>query len=343
MKTKRINISIAAFLVILAFAAFSNAQKLTVRNAHSMVYDSEENKTYLFGGADEKQVYGDLWVLTQQGWDKIKTSKGPAPRTFATLVYDESRERIILFGGNSVLFGNDSNPGKTLSDTWEYKNGKWRELKPSNSPEARSAAGAVYDAAGKRVVLFGGFAMENGRGKRFPDTWEFRNNSWRKVTEEGPSARVGSAVAYNSSLKKIVLFGGSTEDKSYGEKTGETWVLKKDAWRKLDIVQPANIFDSNLVYEKSQNRFLRFGGWDGNGRINQTWMFNGHVWKIPDLEIAPAARNHASMVYDSRLDRSILFGGHNGEEIFGDLWIFKQGKWYKEFEHTPIKRINNGH
>ncbi len=86
-------------------------------------------------------------------------------------------------------------------------------------------------------------------------------------------------MTYDPVLKRIILFGGSTEEKSYGEGTGDTWVLDKNTWRKLKLAQPLNIFDSTLVYEESQNRFLRFGGWDGNGRINQTWVFSDSVWK----------------------------------------------------------------
>lgn len=68
-----------------------------------------------------------------------------------------------------------------------------------------------------------------------------------------------------------------------------------------------------------------------------------NIWRKFSLDTRPAARNHSSTVYDSASSRIVLFGGHDGEKIFGDLWIFENGKWYKEFEHPPVKRINNGH
>ena len=112
---------------------------------------------------------------------------------------------------------------------------------------------------------------------------------------------------------------------------------------KLKIEQPANIFNSNMVFDSKSKQTFRFGGWNGEGRINETWIFKQQTWTKLPLKTKPPARNHSSMVYDSAKKQIILFGGHDGTKIFGDLWIFKGGKWYKELEHPPIKRISNGH
>ncbi|NNE98908.1 MAG: hypothetical protein HKN25_07795 [Pyrinomonadaceae bacterium] len=320
----------------------TDAQTLTVRNAHSMVYDLANMRTVLFGGADEKRVYGDLWVLKKKGWTKLEAN-GPSPRTFASLISDGANDRLILFGGNSVLFGNEANPAQFLNDTWEYTKGNWRRFRTKNAPEPRSSAAMAYDSFNKRTVLFGGYSLENGKNKRFGDTWEFKNGKWKKLSQSGPSPRVGAEMSFDSHENRIILFGGSTDGGDYGPDSGETWVLTDNKWAKLDISQPPNIFNSNIVFQTQEKRLFRFGGWNGKGRINETWIFKGSSWELLDLEAKPAARNHASMVYDFNQNQTILFGGHDGEKIFGDLWIFRHGKWYKELEHPPIKRKANGH
>jgi hypothetical protein len=332
--------------VVLAFwltsAMILAAQTLTVRNAHSLVYDSNKNKVLLFGGADEKQVYGDLWVLKKKGWKRLNDND-IEPRTFASLVYDEANKRVILFGGNKVLFGSEENPAKFFNDTWEFKKGKWRKIELETSPEQRAEAAIAYDKLNNRIILFGGYTLENGKLKRFGDTWEFSGNKWRKLSDKDISPRNGAALAFDSNLDRIVLFGGSTENKDYGEKTGETWVLEGDEWKKLEIDQPANIFNSNMIFDEKNKQLFRFGGWNGSGRINETWIFKNKSWEKLNLKTNPPARNHASMVYDPKSNKIILFGGHDGEKIFGDLWIFEKRKWYKRFEHSPIKRLDNGH
>jgi hypothetical protein len=319
------------------------ARDLTVRNAHSVIYDSGEDRVLLFGGADEKKVYGDLWELHQNSWKIVNTKNNPAPRTFAGFVYDEKRKKAILFGGNKVLFGSDSNPAVFFNDTWELKGTRWKKLKIKNSPSGRAEAATVYDRKNKRIILFGGYHVKNGKTNKLNDTWELKDKKWRKINEGQISARNGASLAFDSKLGRVVLFGGSTVNRDYGEKTGETWVLENDNWQKLNIKQPANIFNSTMIYQENNQRLFRYGGWNGKGRINETWVFSENKWTKLNLAENPPPRNHAAMVYNSKTKETILFGGHNGPEIFGDLWIFKGGKWYKEFEHHPIKRLDNGH
>ena len=343
MKKRVLLNSVLPIVIILSLSLVVFGQKLTVRNAHSMVYDSQSNRVLLFGGADEKKVYGDLWSLGKNGWNLIKTDGGPGPRTFAGMAFDEAGKRLIVFGGNRVLFGNDNNRVKLLNDTWEFKGGKWRKISKGIPPEARAEGAMVYDKAGKRIILFGGYKIVNNNYIKLNDTWELKGDEWQKLGRTFITPRNGAALAYDEKIKKVMLFGGATAGRDYGEKSGETWFLEGGSWRRLRIEQPPNIFNSNMVFDKTTKTIFRFGGWNGKSRIDETWEFKDRRWTKLDLPTSPPARNHAGMVYDPRQKQIILFGGHNGEKIFGDLWILRRGKWYKEFESPPIKRVANGH
>ena len=99
---------------------FCFSQTPGVRNGHNMVYYSPSKSIILFGGADDARVYGDTWQFSNGKWKKI-TDIGPSPRTFPCMVSTD--DYILLFGGNSVLFGSDKNPMHYLDDTWKFQNG----------------------------------------------------------------------------------------------------------------------------------------------------------------------------------------------------------------------------
>jgi hypothetical protein len=107
---------------------------LTVRNAHAMAYDTRQNLVYLFGGADEKSVLNDLWILKENRWQQLSLTEAPQARTFAAMVYDKLLGQMILFGGTRVLFGGDNKPDVILNDTWEFKDYQWCKLTTKESP-----------------------------------------------------------------------------------------------------------------------------------------------------------------------------------------------------------------
>ncbi len=316
---------------------------ISVRNAHSMVYHSLESRVYLFGGANEKEVLSNLWILNAGQWENVSTKNEPTPRTFASMTYDKQSNRIILFGGSQVLFGIEPSSQNLLNDTWQFKDGNWQKIITKNSPMLRAEASMVYDEHRQKIVLFGGYTIQNSKYLKLGDTWEFYDNDWHLASETGPSERHGISMAYINENKFVVQFGGSTVDKQYGKSKGETWVWRGEKWSKLEIDQPTGIFNSSMIYDKHQKQLILFGGWNGKSRINETWSFNNNEWKQLTTENSPNPRNHSYMVYDEKRKKAILFGGHDGENVFGDMWEFDNNEWKNILDSEPIKRVKNGH
>ncbi len=326
-----------------ASPAYSDASRGPVRNAHQLVYHAQDSVVYLFGGATEKEVMGDLRRLKGTNWEKVSTAVGPPPRTFAGLVYDPAENRLILFGGSKVLFGKETTIRNLLNDMWEFKEGQWEQLFPEHYPSARAEMSMAYDEEHNRIVLFGGYNIRDDEYIKLGDTWEFRNNDWHQLPHVGPSARHGAPMDFNPKSRKLVIFGGSTVDRQYGEFAGETWTLDGQQWKKMNIDQPAGIFNAAMTFDQKTGELVRFGGWDGESRVNDTFYFSENTWSLGNLELSPTPRNHHAMVYDRKHERILMYGGHNGASVFGDLWAFVNGKWELLIEITPMKRVENRH
>lgn len=313
------------------------------RNGHSMAYHRKDSILYVFGGADEEKVTGKLYVLKDSIWDGIETNTSPQARTFASLCYDFKNNRLIIFGGNKVLFGKDTNENNLLNDTWEFSNGKWKKLETKQAPSPRAEMAMSYDEDRGVIVLFGGYKIEKSTYIKLGDTWELSDNEWNLVSLDGPSARNGAAMAYNAEDNYMVLHGGSTLDNQYGEGRGETWIWNGNRWRQMSDSNVAGVYNCAIAYDKKHSIIRRFGGWNGQVRIDETWSLNRSEWNKDRLFTRPLARNHSGMVYDEKRKGLLLYGGHDGDNIFCDVWLYKDEKWIEVISGDPIKRIANNH
>jgi len=310
------------------------APVLGVRNAHGLAFDPDRGRVLLFGGADEGRVLGDLWAWDGEIW-RLLTAEGPPPRTFPAMSYDRARGRLVLFGGNRVLFGQGGSEETSLRDMWEWDGRSWRR-RELQTPPARAEAAMAYDSARRRLVLFGGYRGSGATRERLGDTWEFDGTAWEeRQTPQRPSSRNGAAMAYDPGRGRTVLFGGS------GGPSAETWEWDGETWTRIDAPTPGR-YNSAMAYDEGLTEVVRFGGWDGQARRGDTWCYDGRRWaRLPGG--GPEPRNHTSMAYDEARGALVLFGGHDGELVFGDTWERRAGAWSRVALTEPRRRIANGH
>ena len=311
----------------------SAAASLTVRNAHAMAYDHDRAVVMLFGGADEHQVLSDLWSWDGKEWHCVEGG-GPPPRTFPSLAYDSVGKRLILFGGNRVLFGTAEDTNTFLDDMWTWNGQAWHEIHTA-TPPARAEASMAYDSDRQRMVLFGGYRTVNGERSRLGDTWEWNGHQWEQKSSEGPAPRNGAAMAYDVHRKRVVLFGGSGAP-------SETWEWDGQTWERIYTAQTEGRFNSAMAYDAGRQTLVRFGGWTREGRVGDTWCYEGTQWTRLTRD-GPDGRNHTSMAYDSQREVIVLFGGHDGDRVFGDTWEWNGRAWSQRTERVPRPRVDNGH
>jgi len=134
------------------------------RAGHSAVWDARDRVMLVFGGASGGALLGDTWAykpargaLTPGAWTRLITAGAPAPRRGATAVWDDADNALLLLGGQGEAGGQG-----LLSDLWAFRlsrggrSGTWTRLSSTTPLGPRAGAAAVWDSAGRRMVVFGG-------------------------------------------------------------------------------------------------------------------------------------------------------------------------------------------
>jgi N-acetylneuraminic acid mutarotase len=249
----------------------------SARWGHSMVYDSKNDRTFLFGGGELNLNNNDTWRydLENNTWVILNARPSPSGRTDHSMAYDMKSNRIILFGGYSL-----SNNGYPilLNDTWSYDIDKseWKNITSPVAPSVRAAHSMTYDSESDRIVLFGG----GDESKTMNDTWVFdcTNNTWANVTfAETPSDRSSYSMTYDDKSDRVILFGGY-----HYNRTGipiylnDTWSydLNHNKWKNLTpIKDPSPRFDHAMVYDSVKDQIILFGG-SNSMPDDDIWVYN---------------------------------------------------------------------
>ena len=269
---------------------------------------------------------------------------GPQPmtRTNAAMAYDEASRQVVLFGGTGCpakgLLGTgagpaDEPPPNTLwysgtgycSGTWTWNGHRWSKAGGPQPPD-RSNPVMLYDAARRRVVMFGGTGRTQVAGTEIrqgvtsngtfamSDTWLWDGRQWRaaRLSHPAPAATTNvPAVAFDAAHKQALLYGAPADGQGV-QTTG--------------VNAPAD----RLTYRA-------------------TWLWNGHDWD--NKAKTPDGRDARFVVYDAAV-HGVLLGAvnscptHQGAANTGvgpdtattlcpETWLWDGRKWTQLPGMTP--------
>jgi hypothetical protein len=95
--------------------------KPPVRDAASLVYDTQHRTTVLFGGRDAfNSPVSDLWSLPTSSWSNLTPSGGPAARFGHVGVFDSARNVMVIVGGYT-----SASYTSITGETWEWDGDDW--------------------------------------------------------------------------------------------------------------------------------------------------------------------------------------------------------------------------
>jgi N-acetylneuraminic acid mutarotase len=261
------------------------------RTSHCMAYESSGGLIVLFGGATmgadgNLTCLDDTWAYDPGAntWTELDPAgTRPSSRSGASMAYDPTSRRLILFGGSPAPEESES---LDLGDTWTYDPSadSWAELRPAGPvPPARSNASMVYEPSGARLLLFGGQAFrEDGTARYLDDTWAYdpSANAWTELAPSAglvPSARSFHSMVYEPVGGRLMLFGGMDETYLFSD----TWAYepRSNIWTELmpnGWSGPDPRAYSPMVYEPESGRVILFGGmtFDADGGL----VFAGDTW-----------------------------------------------------------------
>ena len=193
---------------------------------HQSVFDSESNKTILFGGRPWKNSYNvdETWVYdySENIWTNMSPMIHPSKRGSVGMTYNSKIDRVLLFGGASLTPPYDLT---YLGDTWsyDYNTNTWTDMNSPSPPSMRLSHSFDYDSESEVAIIFGGKA-ENKQGSQFEvaDTWAYKyqanvpspplNLQGTLINGEVNLNWTSPKTDAGNSITEYVIYRGNSED-----------------------------------------------------------------------------------------------------------------------------------
>jgi len=210
----------------------------------------------------------------------------------------------------------------------------------------------AYDNDINKTILLDGYHRQD-RTPLKGDVWMWDGNHWDSIYGNSPRVTFGSAVAYDATRKKIVLFGGmlatGTDD---GSVINETWEWDtKTGWKKQDVSHaPSPRAYHSMAYDSDRGKTVLFGGVTdfSKAAFNETWEWNGNKWEKIKTANSAAGLCDFAMVYDNKRKRVVLFSGQPikadqdaSRKDSGETWEWDGKIWQKLSGKGPSPRVQH--
>jgi hypothetical protein len=232
-----------------------------VRTNASMAFDSIAHVLVLFGGYNGSQFLGDTWFWNgaKATWTQAHSVRSPKAVTGPMLFTDPVSGRVDVYGGFDGNFYQDT--------TFQRSGANWKQLNPAGIAYARSIAVCATDTATRTTVLFGGLADVNPN-----NTWTWDGTTWTQQNPSvQPSNRYGSPGAYDSRLKRVIVFGGGQG----GGDINDTWAWNGSEWAQLfPASSPPAREGYGMAFDAAIGHVVIFGGQAGATIFGDTWELN---------------------------------------------------------------------
>ncbi len=246
---------------------------------HAMAYDSESDRTILFGGytddVSSQAETDETWSydLETNTWTDQNPVVRPPAGGRSPMVYDSESDRIVLFipGSDAQIW------------VYDFDTNLWANM--TGGIERPTIHGdMVYDAESDRIVLFG--ACDGVLSCPSMVTWAYDLNTdtWTNLTSgTAPSTRSGHRMAYDAESDRVILFGGQ----AYVVRHNDTWAydLNTNTWTEMHPPTAPRARDIHTMdYDAESDRVILFGGqMDGPVRhptSDETWAYdyNTDTW-----------------------------------------------------------------
>jgi N-acetylneuraminic acid mutarotase len=295
----------------------------------------------------------------------------PPPMNEHVAGYDDERQMMIIFGGNTATPENCGFPAYTfMARTWIFYDfdtgcGHWVEVE-GNQPPGRSRHAGAF-GGGYFWVHGGRFrAGPSGRYEVKDDLWRFdpQTRTWEEVVPMGavPAGRFNHTLVWDSTHNELLLYAGNTSGSGVAPAPqADVWAynVENNAWREIAI--GGNNLSARMwqeaFWDAQRERMIVFGGGDASAFNDNARYFN-EVYAFDPVEgrwsqmhngrngDAPDGRFWSRMVHDTQNDLYVMFAGHDDQALgnANDTWTFDPNtrEWTAAAGADAFNRPANG-
>ncbi len=275
----------------------------------------EQGDILFFGGQNSDRSFSDLWSYSSGRWNQITTDTSVGLCDKPAGAWNPDTQKLNVFCTDSATL-------------WQFDGTDWAKVTATGGPTSRLFASMVYDPVHKQMVVFGGWDGYEYRN----DVWTFDGTTWKKLSKKGdwPDGRVLTAMFWDETLQKIVIFGGLGRKDVYDlvKRYDDTWTFDGTGWSKLDpATHPDPSYGFQVGRDPQTGHMILFGGVDDEVHYsNQQWSWNGTNWTELNAANPPSARQNGRMAVDPSTGKLTLYGGYAGV-YFSQLWTFEGDHW----------------
>ena len=166
--------------------------------------------------------------------------------------------------------------------------------------------------------------------------WTWDGTPWtQKHPDHLPPGRFVSTMVYDSARQQIVLFGGQA---FYGGVINDTWTWDGTDWtQQQPNVSPPARSTQTMTFDSVRQQVVMFGGAtaNGNGVLDDTWLWDGSNWSQATPATSPTARAFHSAAWDDANHVVVMFGGSTNvndpyDTTLGDTWTWNGTTWTQQ-------------
>jgi len=285
-------------------------------NSHycTAAYYPEEQTTVFLISRAEPVIRDETWFWDGTSFSRKETTL-MLDSVFAenNLVYDPAGKRLLLFGVlDQTEDNNSSNTGRL--DVWEYGSDDWSLLKTSGTapwpPDQETSAPLAAFPDIEAIIVIRSYYYS-----QYFQTWQFRKNNWGLLTTaHTPPGRTHSALVYDESGHRLLLFGGfGVPDKqTYRGCYNDVWAFDGLDWQRIETSNPPpGRENASLIFESATGKIVLTGGNSEGHIFNDVWEFSPDtgIWRERTVAGDDPGRTEAASAYDPVRDRLIIWGG----------------------------------
>ena len=155
---------------------------------------------------------------------------------------------------------------------------------------------------------------------------------WTQKQDIGPRPRIGHAMAYDSTRRRVVLFGGDSLDDVLFD---DTWEWDGDSWTQVQDIGPGRRVHHAMAFDGTRSRTVLFGGRSGGLLLGDTWEWNGENWtQVADSGSGAAFWSRDGIRSHSATHRPVRWRLQEGR--LNDTWEWDGNEWVQQADSGPV-------